>query len=79
MGKRGWSRDSIELVVANPSSTVKTRDTRFDPKTGVRLNDPATAYISSDGSYVVRNDRTGQIVQVSNKYDLSWVDPWEKK
>ncbi|MBC3456567.1 colicin E5-related ribonuclease [Pseudomonas mosselii] len=27
-------------------------------------------------SYVVRNDRTGAIVQVSNKNDPEWVAPW---
>ncbi|WP_369335435.1 colicin E5-related ribonuclease, partial [Pseudomonas sp.] len=34
-----------------------------------RLNDPATGYIAKDGSYVVKNDRTGKIVQVSNRKD----------
>jgi translation elongation factor EF-Ts len=27
-------------------------------------------------SYVVRNDRTGAIVQVSDKNDKNWVAPW---
>ncbi|WP_408981024.1 colicin E5-related ribonuclease [Pseudomonas sp. B21-017] len=33
--------------------------------------------LAKDGSYVVRNDRTGAIVQVSNKKDPNWVAPWD--
>ncbi|SHN69942.1 colicin E5-related ribonuclease [Desulfovibrio litoralis] len=32
---------------------------------------------SKDGSYVVRNDRTRDIVQVSDKFDKDWKAPWE--
>lgn len=77
MGKRGWTKDSLDSVIASPSKTVVTKDTRFDPVSGTRLNDPATAYIAKDGSYVVRNDRTGAIVQVSDRNDKSWVAPWD--
>lgn len=35
----------------------------------MRLNEPATGYIAKDGSCVVRNDRAGAIVQVSDKHD----------
>ncbi|MDR9754694.1 colicin E5-related ribonuclease [Pseudomonas sp. SZMC_28357] len=77
MVKRGWTTDSLESVIANPSETVVTKDTRFDPVSGTRLNDPATGYVAKDGSYVVRNDRTGAIVQVSDKNDKNWVAPWE--
>jgi filamentous hemagglutinin len=77
MGKRGWTTDSLESVIANPNKTVVTKDTRFDPVSGTRLNDPATGYVAKDGSYVVRNDRTGAIVQVSDKNDKNWVAPWE--
>ena len=77
MGKRGWTTDSLEDAIANPSKTVATKDTRFDPISGTRLNDPATGYVAKDGSYVVRNDRTGAIVQVSDKNDKNWVAPWD--
>lgn len=77
MGKRGWTTNSLDTVIANPSKTVVTKDTRFDPVSGMRLNDPATGYIAKDGSYVVRNDRTGAIVQVSDKNDKNWVAPWD--
>jgi filamentous hemagglutinin len=78
MGVRGWTAESIDATIANPAKTVVTKDTRFDPISGTRLNDPATGYVAKDGSYVVRNDRTGQVVQVSNKMDPTWKAPWDK-
>ncbi|MFA5502708.1 MAG: colicin E5-related ribonuclease, partial [Sulfurovaceae bacterium] len=78
MASRGWTDESIKAVVSNPAKKVITQDIRFNPATGTRLNDPATGYIAKDGSYVVRNDRTGQIVQVSNKNKPNWKTPWDK-
>ena len=77
MAKRGWDRSTIDKTIANPSRTVKTRDTRHKPDGGERNNDPATAYINSDGSYVVRNDRTGDIVQISDRVDSGWKSPFD--
>jgi filamentous hemagglutinin family protein len=77
LGTRGWSVEAIESVISSPAKTVVTRDTRFDPAVGTRLNDPATGYISHDGAYIVRNDRTGQVVQISNKNDPTWKAPWD--
>ncbi|MBS7835247.1 hypothetical protein J7620_09830 [Wohlfahrtiimonas chitiniclastica] len=77
MTKRGWDEKSINNLINDPKSKkVSTTDTRFDPSTNSRLNDPATAYIDSNGAYVVRNDKTGAIVQVSNKNDPNWVSPF---
>lgn len=76
MAKRGWTQESVEDLIANPSRTVPTRDTRYLPN-GARRNDaPATAYINRTGGYVVRNDETGDIVQVSNLNDPNWKSPW---
>ncbi|MBZ9048180.1 hypothetical protein H5T11_26845, partial [Escherichia coli] len=36
-------------------------------------NDPATVY-GSPGKYVVVNDRTGEVTQISDKTDPGWVD-----
>jgi hypothetical protein len=33
----------------------------------------ATAYFDGDGSYVVRDDVTGDLVQTSNRNDPNWV------
>ena len=68
MGKRGWSHTEVEDGINNPTRTIPTRDTRQLPG-GSRMDDPATAYVRSDGSYVVRNDKTGDVVQVSNRHD----------
>ncbi|PWI57778.1 colicin E5-related ribonuclease [Sulfoacidibacillus thermotolerans] len=78
MTQRGWTKDSIQQTIDHPARTVKTTDTRFRPD-GTRNSDPATAYINSDGSYVVRNDRTGNIVQVSDRNDPNWKSPWGDK
>jgi uncharacterized protein YukE len=75
MAVRGWTRSSIDELIGDFDRTVNTRDTRWTPM-GARLNDPATAYIRIDGAYVVRNDLTGDIVQVSNRHDLEWRSPW---
>ncbi|WP_434597420.1 hypothetical protein M1D58_16035 [Pseudomonas sp. R4-76] len=77
MVKRGWTAESLESVIKNPSKTVVTKDTRFDPVSGTKLNDPATGYVTKDGSYVVRNDRAGAIAQVSDRNDKNWIAPWE--
>jgi hypothetical protein len=72
---RGWTRESIDETVRNPAKTVATRDTRWKPD-GTRMNAPATAYMNKDGSYIVVNDQSGDIVQVSNRNDPDWKAPW---
>jgi hypothetical protein len=75
MGKRGWTRESVADLINSPSRTITTRDTRYLPGGG-RNDAPATAYINRSGGYVVRNDETGDIVQVSNLNDPDWKSPW---
>ena len=72
---RGWTIASIEEAIRHPARTVPTRDTRHVPGGG-RMHDPATAYIHLDGSYVVQNDSTGEIVQISNRNDPDWQSPF---
>jgi RHS repeat-associated protein len=76
MAKRGWSRQSIDDAIANPTRTVSTKDTRHLPG-GARMDDSATAYYGKDGGYVVRNDRTGDVVQISDRNDPAWAAPWD--
>lgn len=38
-----------------------------------KRDDPATAYFRGDGSYVIRNDRTNEIVQLSDRNDPDWT------
>ena len=77
MEKRGWTEEAIQETLDNPVRTVETRDTRWLPGADGPLDDPATAYYASDGSYVVRNDKTGVITQISNKNDPNWIAPWD--
>lgn len=76
MESRGWTDQLVDDTIANPTTTVATRDVRHTAD-GTRMNDPATAYLRDDGSYVVRNDVTGDIVQVSNRNDSGWRAPWD--
>lgn len=76
MKKRGWTEKDVEDTIENPSRTTKTRDTRNLEDGGGRRDDPATAYVRDDGSYVVRNDVDGTVVQVSNRNDPNWKNPF---
>jgi filamentous hemagglutinin len=75
MGKRGWTPDLIDETIQNPARKVSTTDTRWKPD-GTKMNDPATAYIDKNGNYVVRNNETGDIVQVSDRNDPNWKSPF---
>ena len=77
MEKRGWTEALIQETIRHPTKTVKTRDTRWLPGADRPLDDPATAYYASDGSYIVRNDQSGAIAQISNKNDPNWIAPWD--
>jgi RHS repeat-associated protein len=67
MPKRGWSDKDIKDVISNPAKTTKWSDY----KTG----DSVTYYYGRDGHYVVVNDRTNEIIQVSDRLDPGWIDP----
>lgn len=41
-------------------------------------DDPATGYYIRDGGYVVRNERTGDIVQVSDRNSSDRKAPWDE-
>lgn len=76
MAGRGWNRAAVDKLISSPHSTRAVRDTRHLPGGG-QLDDPATAYVNRQGHYVIRNERTGDIVQMSNRHDLDWVAPWD--
>jgi filamentous hemagglutinin len=77
LSKRGWTKDLIKKTIQKPARKVVTRDTRYKSDGSGRLNEPATAYLREDGSYVVRNDKTGDIVQISNRNDPNWKSPFK--
>ncbi|WP_417790535.1 hemagglutinin repeat-containing protein [Terasakiella pusilla] len=74
MSDRGWTKQDIDALIHNGRSG-KTTDNRRPNKTddGLGRNDTATVYGSS-GNYVIVNDRTGEIVQVSGRNDPTWID-----
>jgi len=74
MSDRGWTRQNLDDVIAQGPSGRST-DNRKPNKTddGLGRNDTATVYGSS-GKYVIVNDRTNEIVQVSGRNDPSWTD-----
>lgn len=74
LGKRGWDKTSVESTVNKPARTQEAQDTRNLPD-GSKMNDSATVYFDKEGNYVVVNDKTGDIVQVSNKNDPNWQPP----
>lgn len=64
MGGRGWTTEDINNIYSNPYTTrVAT-----DKATG----DPATAYYNEEGNYISVNNVTKEVIQVSNKNDLTW-------
>ncbi len=67
---RGWTDQDIQNVLDNPADTAPT----LDRTSGNSDGDPATNYYREDGHYVVRNNRTGKIVQVSDQRVPDWVD-----
>ncbi|EAC7885213.1 transposase [Listeria monocytogenes] len=77
MKKRGWSEESVKSVVDHPHTTRKSGN----KSTG---ND-ATVFYDKDGSYVIIDDKTKEIVQISDKFDKNWVpdagiaDPYKPK
>ncbi|WP_210967657.1 colicin E5-related ribonuclease [Dolichospermum flos-aquae] len=73
MSKRGWTEEMLELVYLNPGKTEKTRDKRYNID-GTRKDDHATVYYRSDGAYIVCNDITGDVVQVSDINDPNWIE-----
>lgn len=74
--RRGWTRVHILKLIADPHRTVETKDRRH-VSPGKQLDAPATAYVDAGGNYVVRNNETGDVVQVSNRHDPDWQAPFE--
>ena len=68
MAKRGWSGETIEETVRKPYATSDA--------TNKATGEDATAYFNKDGSYVVKDNNSNDIIQISNKNDPNWVpDP----
>ena len=73
LGRRGWSVEDIKIILER-GPVGKTVDSRGPSKTpdGLGRNDSASVFGSRNG-YIVINDRTGEVVQVSDKLDPDWI------
>lgn len=68
MSKRGWTDD---LLKSTRNNSFTTREA-LNKATGNK----ATAYFNKDGSYIVIDDITNDIIQISNRFDPNWFpDP----
>ena len=64
MAKRGWTEELIkETILKNIGREA------FNRATG----NAATAYFTSSGAYVVIDNVTNEIIQISNRFDANWV------
>jgi RHS repeat-associated protein len=71
MAERGWTPESIQDIVADPAAdTHPVWDLNTEPP------QPATAYAASDNTYVVVNDASREVIQVSNTNDPDWQPVW---
>ncbi len=67
--RRGWTRNSIDQTVNNPFTTR--------PALNRSTGNPATAFFNQDGSHIIRDDITAELVQMSDRLNPdSWMpDP----
>jgi Colicin E5 ribonuclease domain len=66
VARRGWTPDAIDQTVNNPFTTRQA----VNKATG----NPATAYFNKDGSHVIRDNVTGDLVQLSDRLNPgSWI------
>lgn len=63
--QRGWTKESINDLVNNPYTTRKS----INQATGNK----ATVYYTKDGNYIIRDDVTGALVQMTNKNVTNWA------
>jgi RHS repeat-associated protein len=65
LGKRGWSDSLIDDTISRPHATSPS----INKATGI----DATAYFRQDGSYIVRENVTNEIIQISNRNSSAWI------
>jgi filamentous hemagglutinin len=66
LAPRGWTETEIREAVSAPPIGTSTDHT-------IGKADAATVYGSRDHGYVVVNDETKRVVQISDKVDPGWV------
>ncbi|HWH25193.1 MAG TPA: RHS repeat-associated core domain-containing protein [Pseudolysinimonas sp.] len=68
---RGWTKEAIQATVESPNATHAV----WDLTTGAKQ--AATAYVQRSGGYVVVNEESGAVVQISNLNKAGWKPVWE--
>ena len=64
MSRRGWSKSLIkDTILKNVGRKAVNKAT----------GNAATAYFTSTGAYVVIDNITKEIIQISNRFDPNWV------
>lgn len=73
MRERGWTEQDIQDA-SKEEASGKSVDKRSPSKTedGLGRNDTATVH-GTQTDYVVINDRTGEVVQVSDRNNPNWI------
>lgn len=64
MEQRGWTQDSVRDVVNNPYTTRESQN--------LATRNKATAYYDRNGNYVIIDNETKEVIQVSKKGDKTW-------
>jgi hypothetical protein len=65
LGGRGWTTQLVHRTV-NKTFTTRSATNRAN-------GNAATAYFNKNGSHVVRDNVTGQVIQISNRNDPNWI------
>jgi RHS repeat-associated protein len=68
LDERGWTPEEVrDLTRGEPAGTSTDNTSKGED----RRDDPATVYGDCDG-YVIVNDKTGEVIQVSDRKDPDW-------
>lgn len=65
MEKRGWTKETVIETVDNPYTTRRSKN--------LATNNSATAYYDKSGNYVIIDDITKEVVQISERGNMDWL------
>ena len=68
MERRGWSVNRMKNTIENPKHTSSA--------TNKLTGEGAIAYFDESGSYIVLDEASKNVIQISNRLDPKWIpDP----
>jgi len=80
MRKRGWTKEDIDGVLIGHKRRFKTTVERWQRIDGkdVRVKEgEATVFFKANNEYVVVSNDTGEIIQLSDKFNAGWKPSWD--